>query len=304
MVILMVVMGAIFSLLFVLNSIRRAIQGSEKVSFLETLLAFLALVFPVLALVNNSASAQPLPLVNMASIGLGVVVVVISLITFLIEWRKSERKLSQRRGVLGLGLGLLMVMATFIVPVAAKFQPPTTPTATAVASSSTGGSNVNVAEVGAASVAVNSPTPTLTKPIAVVPTNTPDVALLQMSATPTRFPSPIPTATNTPFIIATTTAGTVVIEGTNQPTGQSPVSQTSQTAGCMVVTRQNVNLRSGAGTTFDLLLTIPFSTTLDVSAKNKAGDWWFVTYQNKTGWVSGDYVNADANCAKLPIKVD
>ncbi len=298
MVILMVVVGAVFSLLFVLNSIRRAIQGSEKVSFFETLLAFLALVFPVLALVNNSASTQPLPLVNMASIVLGIVVVVISIITFLIENRKPGRLLSQRRGVLGIGLGILIVAATFVVPVAAKMQVPNRSAAN-VAASTTGGTNVNVAEVGAANVAVNSPTPTLTKPIALVPTNTPDVALLQMSATPTRFPSPMPTATNTPFVIATTTAGTVAVAGTNQPTGQVPA---AQTAGCMVVTRQNVNLRSGAGTTFDLLLTIPFSTTLDVSAKNKAGDWWFVSYQNKTGWVSGEYVNADANCSKLPVK--
>ncbi len=295
MVILLVLVGAVFGLLFLLNSIRRAIQGKEKVSFFETLLAFLALVFPLLALVNNNASAQPLRLVNMAAIGLGVVMLVVSIITFLIERRNQGRSLSQRRGVLGLGLGVLLVAATFIAPVAAKLQVPRQPAATA-ASSTSGSGNVNVAEVAAAS----SPTPTLDKPVVIVPTQTPDVALLQMSATPTRFPSPMPTATNTPFVIATTTAGIVVPSaGTNQPTGQVPA---VQAAGCIAVTRQNVNLRSGAATTFELLLTIPFSTTLNVSAKNKAGDWWFVTYQDKSGWVSGEYVNADSNCATLPVK--
>ncbi len=298
MVILMALMGAVFGLIFLLNSIRRAIQGREKVGFFETLIAFLAVVFPVLALVNNSASAQPLPMVNIAAIGLGVIVAVLSIITILIERRNPGRKLSQRRGVLGIGLGVLLIVATFVVPTASKLQLPNRAAAN-TASSAAGSGNVNVAEVAAANVVVNSPTPTLSKPIALVPTNTPDVVLLQMSATPTRFPSPMPTATNTPFVIATTTAGTVTIAGTSQPTGQSP---DAQTATCLVVTRLNVNLRSGADTTYDLLLTIPFSTTLDVSAKNKAGDWWFVSYQNKTGWVSGEFVNADANCAKLPVK--
>jgi hypothetical protein len=51
-----------------------------------------------------------------------------------------------------------------------------------------------------------------------------------------------------------------------------------------------------------MLLTIPFSTTLNASARNKASDLWFVSYQNKTGWVSGEFVNADSTCATLPVK--
>ncbi len=296
MVILLIAVGAVFSLLFILNSIRRAAQCREKVGFFETLLAFLALVFPVLALVNNSASTQPLGLINMAAIAIGAAVAVLSIITLLIERNKpARRKLSQRRGVLGMGLGVLLVAATFVVPVAARFQLPGR-TATNTASASSTGSNVNVADLGS----VNSPTPTISKPITVVPTNTPDAALLQMSATPTRLASPSPTPTNTPYVIATATPGTVSTGEATQTSGQAAPAQT--TSGCMAVVRQNVNLRSGPATTFDLLLTIPFSTTLDVSAKTKAGDWWFVTYQSKTGWVSGDFINLDSNCASLPVK--
>jgi len=296
MVILMVVVGAGFGLLFLLNSIRRAIQGREKVGFFETLFVFLSLVFPLLALVNNSASTQPLRLVNIAAIGLGVIMLVVSIITFLIERRNEGRKLSQRRGVLGFGLGLLLVAATFVVPAATKLQMPNRAAAN-TASAATDGNNVNVSQVGAANAVVNNPTATLEKPVAVVPTNTPDVAMLQMSATPTRFPSPMPTATNTPFVIATTSAQTV--SGTSQPTEQAAA---AQGASCIAVVRQNVNLRSGPSTTDQLLVTIPFSTTLDVSARTKASDWWFVRYQDKTGWVNGEYVNADSNCAKLPVK--
>ncbi len=296
MVLLLVVMGAIFSLIFVVNSILRVLQAREKVSFFETLLAFLALVFPVLALVNNSASAQSLPLVNSAAMGLGVLVAVVSIITFLLERRKADRPLAQRRGVLGIGLGVLMVAATFVVPVASRL-PQARLAANTAANAPIDGSNRNVADVVGTNIIVDSPTATLAKPVVVVPTNTPAVALLQMSATPTRFPSPMPTATNTPFIIATTTQDTAV--DTTQSAGQSAAVQIT---GCTAVVRKNVNLRSGPGTDYDRLLTIPFSTTLNVSAKNKAADWWFVSYQNETGWVSGEYVNVDAGCAALPIK--
>ncbi len=297
MVILLIVMGVLFSLLFVINSMVRAVQGREKVSFFETLLTFLALVFPVLALVTNNDSTSPLLLVNQMAIGLGAVLVVVSIVTFIIEQRKSARPVTQRRGILGAGLGLLIVAATFVAPVAARFQQPAQVPAAAVANTEVNSSNRNVADVGSANGITSNPTATSRPPTTVPATQTPDAPLLQMSATPTRFPSPMPTATNTPFIIATTNSQT-----TSNDTQSVEQESSISIAGCIVVTRQNVNLRSGPATTFDLLLTIPFSTTLNVSAKNAGADWWFVRYQNQTGWVSGEYVNADANCDVLPTK--
>lgn len=291
MVILLIVMGIVFSLLFVINSLLRAVQGREKVSFFETLLTFLALVFPLLALVTNNDSSSPLPLVDRAAIGLGVALIVVSVVTFIIERRKTARPLAQQRGVLGVGVGLLMVAATFVAPVAAKFQQPAHLPAAVSANAPLNSGNVNVAAL------LNSPTPVVVQPTALAPTQTLDIVLLQMSATPTRFPSPQPTPTNTPFIIATTTSGTSADVDQN-------VEQVSESsiAGCMAVVRQNVNLRSGAAATYDLLLTIPFSTTLNVSARNETSDWWFVSYQNQTGWVSGEFINLDANCDALPAR--
>jgi len=290
MVLLLIIMGALFSLLFGINSILRAARGREKVSFFETLIAFLALVFPVLALVANNNAVQPLRLVNMAAIGMGVLVIVISVLTFLVERGKPARPMAQRRSVLAVGIGLLLVAATFVVPVAAKL-PSAAKNRNAAASAPANASNVNVVEVA-------SPT---AKPVEVTPTQTPDVALFQLSATPTRLASPMPTATNTLFVIATTTQGTITEAG--QATGTMQAAAV-QITGCTVVPRQNVNLRSGPATTFDLLLTIPFSTTLSASAKTKAGDWWYVTYENQNGWVSADYVNADNICKSLPTKAD
>jgi hypothetical protein len=214
MVILLVIMSALFSLIFGINSILRTARGREKVSFFETLIAFLSLVFPVLALVANNNNAQPLRLVNMAAIVLAILVIVISAITFLVERRKPVHPLAQRRSVLGVGIGLLLVIATFIVPVAAKL-PQAAKNHNVAASSPISGNNVNVAEVASPNAVVSSPT--VVKSVDVISTQTPDVAMLQLSATPTRLASPMPTATNTPFIIVTVSQGNVTDAG--QPTG-------------------------------------------------------------------------------------
>lgn len=291
MIMLLVVMSALFSLLFISLSILRAAQSREKVSFLETLLAFIALVLAVLALIMNTRLDQPSPLVNRAAIGLGVLVALISLITFLLERRKSGRPFSQRRSVFGLGLGVLFVASSFVAPVVTKFPlPGQSPTAEPASVAST----ANDRTVAAVSTVI--PTATLSKPIALVPTSTPDAAVLESSATPTRFPSPTPTPTNTPFIIATTTADTA------DAAASADQASASASTDCLGVVRQNVNLRDGAGTDFKLLLTIPFSTTLNIRARNKASTWWYVRYANQFGWVSGDYVNADASCADVPVK--
>jgi uncharacterized protein YgiM (DUF1202 family) len=158
---------------------------------------------------------------------------------------------------------------------------------------------LNIAEVASPNAVVNSVTPT--QVVEVMPTRTPHAAMLQMSATPTRLASPMPTPTNTPFVIATTTLG--AFTDANQPTSTVQAAA-AQITGCTVVPRQNVNLRSGPDATNQLLLTIPFSTTLNASAKTKAGDWWYVSYQNQSGWVSDAYVNVSADCDHLPTKAE
>ncbi|MGB4590027.1 MAG: SH3 domain-containing protein [Clostridiaceae bacterium] len=55
-------------------------------------------------------------------------------------------------------------------------------------------------------------------------------------------------------------------------------------------TTYNLNLRSGAGTTFSILLTIPSGTELTIESLE--GSWAKVSYGGKTGYVSVDYLQA------------
>ncbi|WP_165346975.1 SH3 domain-containing protein [Gottfriedia acidiceleris] len=53
-------------------------------------------------------------------------------------------------------------------------------------------------------------------------------------------------------------------------------------------TTANLNLRQGAGTTYKSILTIPKGKVITATQRN--GNWYKVTYSSKTGWVSGTYL--------------
>ncbi len=53
-------------------------------------------------------------------------------------------------------------------------------------------------------------------------------------------------------------------------------------------TSANLNLRQGAGTTYKSLVIIPKGKVITATQRN--GNWYKVTYSSKTGWVSGTYL--------------
>jgi hypothetical protein len=311
---LLIAMGALFALLFIVNSILRAAQGREKVSFSETLLAFLALILPLLALVNNNASEQPLLLVNTAAIGIAVAVIVAGIVTLLVEQRKPGRKLNQRRSLLGLGVGALLIVATFIVPMASQLI--TTPSVGAFPGAAPSGSIVNIADTqpGSAGEALTPPQGEMsnrpaaigggTAPenqVALAPTNTLNAAVVQLSATPTRLPSATPTPTNTPYLLLSPTPGTTTYTP-DTATGTTEDTALLLASDCWGLVNYNLNLRSGPGMDYSRILTIPYSTTVNVSGRNEDSTWWSVTYETETGWVDGEYLALTGDCADLPVQ--
>ena len=55
-------------------------------------------------------------------------------------------------------------------------------------------------------------------------------------------------------------------------------------------TTDNLNLRSGAGTSNSIITTIPAGTQISLLGKNADGSWANVVYGSKTGWVSTSYL--------------
>lgn len=65
-----------------------------------------------------------------------------------------------------------------------------------------------------------------------------------------------------------------------------------QTGGVRLTTTYALNLRSGAGTRYRILTTMPRGTT--VTSKGSKNGWYKVTYKGKTGWASGKYMKKTA----------
>jgi uncharacterized protein YgiM (DUF1202 family) len=130
--------------------------------------------------------------------------------------------------------------------------------------------------------------------VALAPTNTPNTVILQLSATPTRPPSATPTPTNTPYVLVSSTPG-----ATEADSGEA---DSATTIVCSALVNWNLNLRSGPGLDYSRLLTIPYNTSLSLTARDETATWWYTTYQNESGWVSGEYVTLTGECTDLPVR--
>ena len=64
-----------------------------------------------------------------------------------------------------------------------------------------------------------------------------------------------------------------------------------------VVTGSNVNLRSGPGTSYKQIGSIPDATKVGAVAKSDGGKWYLVYYDGKFGWVSSGYLTTNLNYA-------
>ncbi len=64
-----------------------------------------------------------------------------------------------------------------------------------------------------------------------------------------------------------------------------------------------VNVRSGPGTNFDRLATMPVGATAQVVGRNASSTWWQVNYNGIVGWVAAEYavLQQNANINAIPI---
>jgi uncharacterized protein YraI len=89
-----------------------------------------------------------------------------------------------------------------------------------------------------------------------------------------------------------------------QPVIQQPAPAAPGTTGYTVTTIPSaVSLRSGAGTGFPVLGTMPRNATAAVVGRDSAGFWWQVNYNGALGWVYSQIaiIEAGANLSQIPI---
>lgn len=95
-----------------------------------------------------------------------------------------------------------------------------------------------------------------------------------------------PITTPAPTTPAPTTPAPTTPEPTTTPLYTTPTPTQPKTY--IVTAKGNLNLRANPSTSAKVLLAIPYRTV--VTVEEWAGSWAKVTYQGKTGWVSGDYL--------------
>ena len=129
------------------------------------------------------------------------------------------------------------------------------------------------------------------------------------TALPTRTPVPTYTPTleaPTPESVASPTPAPATVEAAaapQDPTTPSP-QPTPAPAAQLTITGDLVNVRSGPGTTFDLVGTATAGASFAIVARNAAGDWWQVCcFDGKNGWVFGELATA-ANADAVPIAAE
>lgn len=127
-----------------------------------------------------------------------------------------------------------------------------------------------------------------------VPTPTPTPTATQ-TATPTITPSPTASRTPLPTFSPTATRQRFTTPTpTVTPTFANP---------CLAVTLYNVNLRDYPNLEdTQILLTIPFETTLTLYAQSQDGAWWLTEWEGQSGWVSGEFIRRAEACANLPAR--
>jgi hypothetical protein len=134
------------------------------------------------------------------------------------------------------------------------------------------------------------------------------------TVTPTSSPTrtPPPTATPTPNLIATlfaelTLTRVIPAPTADQPTAEGapiPASPTPRpvTAFCLASVNNNLRLRSAPSRESETLLVIPYTTVLELTARNSDSTWYATTYDGQVGWVDGAFLSLSASCAALPFR--
>mgnify|MGYP001062214606 CR=1 FL=1 len=266
-----------------LNNLIKTIAGREKVGFIDLLLTFLTTVLLVLALVFNRLEVEgPLGLTGSAVLIVAGVLAATGVIVALLELRRPQR-LRGSRGVLMLWSGLLAALSVFTVPVMAR-NLLVTPTLIAVA----GGTSEGTAEATADALPRRE-TEAATEAVGAT-------ATLQATGTPTSTRTPTATRTPRPTATATPTRERFRFDTpTPEPTPTLPNP-------CIGLVLYNLRLRVEPDHEAETLLTIPYDTTITIYGRNADSSWWYVIYDDQTGWVDGEFMEVSSSCADVPVQ--
>lgn len=80
-----------------------------------------------------------------------------------------------------------------------------------------------------------------------------------------------------------------------------PLATSAAQGGVTVTTLYNVNLRSGPGTSYQVLVVVPYDTTLPAQARNADSSWVLVQHGSQRGWMAAWTTSVNGDLNSLPV---
>lgn len=289
----LLISGGIFALVFVLYSLVQTARGRLQVSFWGMVLAFLATLLPVGAIIANQMSPTRLLFIDVAAVGIAVVVILFSGIILFIEHRRSanaSNSAGASRGVLGIGMGTVVIVAALVVPFTMGMM---TPAQAQVELPATVAAQVpDGVQVAAAAVEQ--------EVVAQQATREP----AQPTPTPSRTPQPLPQLPTIPPALLTIPAIDATEEATVESTADAVVITSTDealaNAECLGTVTQGLNVRAFANLESRIIRTIPADAVIPIFGQSRGGFWLSTEYEDTPGWVSSQYIALSADCGELP----
>jgi uncharacterized protein YraI len=102
---------------------------------------------------------------------------------------------------------------------------------------------------------------------------------------------------NTVPVVGDDGSGAAPAPTPTSPTPTAPANPTGVTATALDYAR----MRSGPGTTFPQVGTIPYNTTVNVLGRNSASDWLYVDYIGQQGWVAAWLFTVQGDLNSVPV---
>lgn len=92
---------------------------------------------------------------------------------------------------------------------------------------------------------------------------------------------------------------TIVVTAT--PEAAPPATEeTASDSKATATLNQDLNVRSGPGTNYSIVVALPGGSTVDIIGKNSDASWWFIAFNGNTGWVSAPFTTS-ANTENVPL---
>lgn len=121
--------SAFLALLYILYAVIQTVRGKTCLDKLGALLACLAVIIPLVSLALDTVSAASQPILPAVILANAAIVLVISAVIVILDYRRPQHQLGRSFGTLGLGVSVLLVAGLLSTPlILAQFPSATTQT--------------------------------------------------------------------------------------------------------------------------------------------------------------------------------